>query len=126
MASGSSCADGYAPTWESIRGSEPKELTLSLAKDDFPIEGRVLDLQGRPVVGAAVRIIQFRTLQMSELYQNVWKGLPDNVTTDKDGRFRLTALGRSRMVRLCISAPTIEQVRKYVPTIPGVYGKWGK
>ncbi len=59
---------------------------------------------------------------MSELYQSVWKGLPDNVTTDKDGRFRLTALGRSRMVRLCISAPTIEQVRKYVPTIPGVYG----
>jgi hypothetical protein len=30
------------------------------------------------------------------------------------------------MVRLCISGPTIEQIRKYVPTIPAVYGNDAK
>jgi RNA polymerase sigma factor (sigma-70 family) len=119
-------AEDYAPVWESIRDSEQKEFTLSLAKDDMPIEGRVLDLQGRPVAGADVRIIEFRTMQWSELYQFQWKGLPENVTTDKDGRFRLTGIGRSRMVRLCISGPMIEQIRKYVPTIPGLFGKDSK
>jgi hypothetical protein len=119
-------AEGYAPVWEGLRDSEQKEFTLSLAKDDFSIEGRVVDLQGRPVVGAAVRVIEFRTLQMIELYQYHWKGLPENVTTDKEGRFRLTGLGRSRMVRLCLTGPTIEQIRKYVPTIPAVYGNDAK
>lgn len=119
-------ADGYAPVWESIRNSEQKEFTLSLAKDDMPIEGRVLDLQGRPVAGAAVRITEFRTLQWSELFQYAWRGLPENVMTDKDGRFRLTGIGRSRMVRLRISAPTIEQILKYVPTIPGLYANDAK
>src|SRR5262249_32850934 len=46
-------ADGFAPAWEVVHGSEIKELTLSLVKDDVPIEGRVVDLQGRPVVGAS-------------------------------------------------------------------------
>jgi protocatechuate 3,4-dioxygenase beta subunit len=119
-------ADGYAPVWESIRNSQPKELTLSLARDDMPIEGRVVDLQGRPVKGASVRIVEFRTLQHFELYQYVWKGLPENVTTDKDGRFRLSGLGRSRMVRLSINEPTIERVLQYIPTVPGLYNSDGK
>src|SRR5207249_9156138 len=70
--------------------------------------------------------LEFRTLQMSELYQYVWRGLPENVTTDKDGRFRLTGLGRSRMARVCVSGPTIERVQQYVPTIPALYGSNAK
>ena len=31
------------------------DLTLRLVKDDVPIEGRVVDLEGKPVRGATIR-----------------------------------------------------------------------
>ena len=39
-----------SPSWTS-------GLTLKLAKDDIPIDGRVLDLEGRPVSDATVRVL---------------------------------------------------------------------
>ena len=47
-------AAGYGPDWVALK--EPgAELTLRLVKDDVPIKGRVLDLEGRPIAGATVR-----------------------------------------------------------------------
>ncbi len=37
-----------------------KESTLRLVRDDVPISGRILDLEGRPVVGATVKVISVR------------------------------------------------------------------
>ncbi len=34
-----------------------QELTLQLARDDVPVSGRIIDLEGRPVVGAMVTVL---------------------------------------------------------------------
>ena len=40
------------------RGDAPASLTVTLAADDVPIAGRVLDLEGKPVAGVAVRVTE--------------------------------------------------------------------
>jgi hypothetical protein len=44
-----------------------KELTLRLAKYDVPIKRRILDLQGRPIVGATIRIESLRKIPGEDL-----------------------------------------------------------
>ena len=50
-------APGFGPGW--VRGlfkaADAGELTVRLAEDGPPIEGRIVDLEGRPVAGARVR-----------------------------------------------------------------------
>src|SRR5262249_51255408 len=104
--------------------------TLRLVKDNVPITGRVLDLQGRPVI-AGVRLVGLETTPEEDLtsYLKNWKnepaqlalqrakkilydpsnfGLPKQGKTERDGRLRLTGWGRERIVKLAIEAPTIE------------------
>ena len=45
--------------WRTI-GDDAEELTLQLARDDVPISGRIIDLQGQPVVGATVTVLEIR------------------------------------------------------------------
>jgi RNA polymerase sigma factor (sigma-70 family) len=50
-------AGEHGPDWvELARTAGPRELTLRLVKDDVPIQGRLLDLEGRPLAGVAVRV----------------------------------------------------------------------
>lgn len=50
-------ADGYAVTWLWLFGKKPaSDLILRLAKDTAPIEGRVLDLEGKPLAGLRVSV----------------------------------------------------------------------
>jgi hypothetical protein len=50
-------AKGNAPDWEGLgKPDGPGEVTLRLAKDDVPIKGRVVDLEGRPVAGARILV----------------------------------------------------------------------
>ena len=88
-------APGYGPANVYIPDIK-EDLTLNLAKE-VPIEGRVRDLEGRPVVGAEVRGIG-----------PIWGNLLDGAATDKEGRFRLSGVGRGRELELRVSAPTIE------------------
>jgi RNA polymerase sigma factor (sigma-70 family) len=50
-------APGFAPAWveagEIIKGGD---VSLRLVRDDVPVRGRILDSQGRPVAGVALRI----------------------------------------------------------------------
>ena len=47
-------AEGLGLDWVEVHDPPRDELTLRLVDDSVPIAGRILDLQGRPVVGAKV------------------------------------------------------------------------
>ena len=48
-------APRYGPSWVLLAKPEARaDVTLQLVKDEIPIEGRILDLEGRPVPGATV------------------------------------------------------------------------
>lgn len=94
-------APGYGPARVMVRDVDAKAgLSLHL-REEVPIEGRVRDLEGRPVEGAEVRAI-------GPYMVGSWSCLLDTVTTDKEGRFRLTGVGRDVEMELRVSAASIE------------------
>jgi protocatechuate 3,4-dioxygenase beta subunit len=101
-------AKGYGPDWASLVSWDKEEVTLRLAKDDVAVKGRVLDLEGRPVVGAGVRVARVGDDSISSLWQPSWAGLSADCTTDRDGRFALSGVGRGREVLLSIEGDRIE------------------
>src|SRR5262249_30415698 len=124
-------ADGFAADWsEPLKPGPDGELVLRLVRDDVPIRGRVVDLEGRPVAGATVKVVSLETTP-PEALSAVWRAwrsdsyqalhlatkkhhvpraakLPGTLQTDADGRFELRGVGRGRMVVLQITADTIE------------------
>jgi RNA polymerase sigma factor (sigma-70 family) len=159
-------APGYGPDFRQI-GTADKDGTvdLHLVKDDVPIEGRILDLEGRPVAGATVRVARLSAASDENLdvFLKAWKFGPTEAmgnaplvpkpikvgpkdgqakeiarpqwrtwwgywewnpvkpaTTDKDGKFRLTGLGRERFVELAVSGPTIQSTKVKVVTRKGI------
>ncbi len=127
----SAIAEGYGPGWVCCASSgDATDVTLKLAKDDVPISGRVLNLEGRAVAGATVHVLGVYALQAenpaaivkifqsspapAEVFQCLEKrldqsasGLPESVRAGKDGRFRLAGAGRGRVVELRIEGPGI-------------------
>jgi protocatechuate 3,4-dioxygenase beta subunit len=130
-------ADGHGPAWQEAGKAEgASDQTLRLVKDDVDVQGRVLDLQGRPIGGVRVRILDLKTSSKPDLGpflaavkankdgidvlerdfldrslhqpDQVIPGLPAHVTTDRDGRFRITGIGRERVLAVVFEGPTIE------------------
>ncbi len=123
-------ADGFGPT-SGPAGEPGREPTLTLARDDAPIEGRVVDLEGRPVAGVSVRVASVQVpktgtldawIEEARLDRKAWSelsnallgpdllrgsGLGPKATTDASGRFRLLGIGRERIVTLVVEGPTI-------------------
>ena len=121
----------------------PAEVTVQLVADDLPIEGRVVDLEGRPVAGASIRVsdvfVTSSTADLSKWLDKArqygtrgpWEGwnteelaglleLPGVLgTTGPDGRFRLNGIGRDRIAILSISGPRIATAEVHVLTRPG-------
>jgi RNA polymerase sigma factor (sigma-70 family) len=110
------------------------ELTLRLVKD-VGIVGRILDQEGKAVPGAKVRVFDVLAYKGDDLGEELedirkgglgtysakgWSGpLPGQsatVTTGDDGRFRLTGLGRERIVHLIVEGPAIQYTRIRVMT----------
>ncbi|HLK16383.1 MAG TPA: hypothetical protein VKT78_16370, partial [Fimbriimonadaceae bacterium] len=119
-------AKGYGPAWLHVFHLGEPGRKLQLVRDDVPIVGRVRDLQGRPVAGATVRLGVVKTLPndpYDTLRQDTWAGLTLPVTTDKDGRFRVTGIGRNRLAKLIVSGPAIETRVFEVAARPLVDGK---
>src|SRR6185437_522159 len=122
-------ATGYGPGRVEVPADGPKDdLTLRLVPDDVPISGRIIDLEGKPVRGASLRLMQINaapdekldrwlaaararkgiTFQLEHEYLGRETIAPSpTVTTDAEGRFRLTGIGRDRLVRAVLDGPTI-------------------
>ena len=132
--------------------SDPRKLTIRLVREDTPISGRLVDLEGRPVAGATVRHEEILEpvraicrrgsprrqqstggsyeIDREYLKRKLWprtSGLPVAITTDSDGRFSIEGVGRERLIRLNVSGPTIQTKQINVVTraddrIPGNAG----
>ena len=144
-------AEGYGPAWaHDLKIGDPDGLDLRLAADDVPIAGRLIDMEGHPVAGVAVRVIQLDATPEGDLTR--WLGeiapraggearsgfgafhrftatlpaalvsLVGPATTGRDGRFRLAGLGRERLVSLLIQDPKIETQVVNVMTRRGASG----
>ena len=128
-------APGFGPGWAAcvIGPAATGEVKIRLVADGPPIEGRILDLEGRPVAGARVKVHRLwyarderswhvetgdlpawlRRARDLGLHEGPWDGLSSlsmaiaAATTDRDARFRLTGIGRERIAELMISGPTI-------------------
>jgi RNA polymerase sigma factor (sigma-70 family) len=126
-------APGLGPGWITsvFKAAAAGEVTIRLVKDGPPIEGRIVDLEGRPVAGAQVKVDclwypyseRDRNPETGDLsawikvvndrgVQGPWEGLEQlpttfATTTGADGRFHLTGIGRERMAHLLVSGPTI-------------------
>jgi len=137
-------AAGHGPALAAVGKPEATgERTLRLVKDDVPIRGRVIDLQGKPVAGAAVRVIGLRLPNTEDLtaFVEALKASKDAypienkflthhsdntalaqlfapTSTGADGRFQLGGIGRERIAVLEISGPTIETRHVRVMTRP--------
>jgi RNA polymerase sigma factor (sigma-70 family) len=110
-------AAGFAPGWTrpDAAGGE-----LTLARDDVPLTGRVIDLQGRGVPGVEVNLVglfvpprgdlvawlkEGSTKQTGEFWTEAHRlglhlggpGVLPSAKTGPDGRFRLTGIGRDRV-----------------------------
>lgn len=131
-------ADGWGVGVRDIRLGEKfsySNIKLHMVKDDVPISGRVINLQGQPVADASVSIrglfwphdgedltkMLAQVKQTQEGYpslrehlaslEGTWMGrdigrVLGAVKTDADGRFTLRGIGRERVVQLRISGPT--------------------
>jgi beta-lactamase regulating signal transducer with metallopeptidase domain/protocatechuate 3,4-dioxygenase beta subunit len=140
-------APSFGPAWAWIDPAAGDQA-LRLARDDVPITGRVVDLEGRPVAGVSVRLDILWQSQGTVAVENWLKAvdparippearkprfehfpaqtpLPGNepaasiaATTDAQGRFRLTGLGRDRLAQLEVVGPTVALRRVGVVTRP--------
>jgi RNA polymerase sigma factor (sigma-70 family) len=136
-------AEGYGPAVNLPRElASSGDLTLRLAKDDVPIQGRILDLQGKPMAGVTVRVGALSTPTAGDLTPwlkaieaNPQDGYPiehrfletvreatpifPTVVTDAQGRFELKGIGRERLVAINLEGPTIARSYVSVRTRPG-------
>jgi RNA polymerase sigma factor (sigma-70 family) len=116
-------AGGYGPAWADIpEAAGHAELSLQLV-EDLPVNGRLLNPQRRPAAGAKVFVLnvssdsaegvtRFLRGDLQAWSPRRWRGpfpeQPASVTTDADGRFRLTGLGRDRVVSLACVGPGLQ------------------
>jgi len=129
-------APGHGCGWEEI-DSTVREITVRLV-DDVPVAGRIFDNDGQPVAGARIRTIGIGAAPREDLiapsvmawqkregfvFEKVWNGSlpgqPGIITTGRDGCFRLTGIGRDRLVQICIEAPPIATAFPWVMTRTG-------
>jgi RNA polymerase sigma factor (sigma-70 family) len=132
-------AGGRGPDWVELREPPAKGLTLQLP-EAVPIQGRVRDLEGRPIAGAVVEVVSAEKGGEGGLtpYLAAWKevmrgslipslaSLPPaalrvlaSVTTDKAGRFRLDGFGREQLIEVRVKGKGIEHQWFRVVNRPG-------
>jgi RNA polymerase sigma factor (sigma-70 family) len=117
-------AEGHGLACAHVRPETAGDLTLRLVKDDEPLRGRVLDLEGKPVVGATVRIDDElmvpadKGTDRTSLHSAAFATLFPPVKTGADGRFQINGIGRERAATLRVEGPTIATQRVQAMTRP--------
>ncbi len=131
-------AEGFGIGWAVLPDKKGKKgdaagLTIRLAKDDVPLEGRIVNLEGRPVPGVTIRPKRLLEPEKGDLagwisaakdgQQGAFAseqayltrsiraegaGLSTPLTSDAEGRFSIRGIGRERLLGLEISGPTIQ------------------
>jgi RNA polymerase sigma factor (sigma-70 family) len=141
-------AKGLGPDWAEVaRIDKGGDVTLHLAKDDVPINGRIIDLEGRPVAGVTIQVLRLEQSELKSWIDKAKQGISGHqqrelasialdgltrLTTGKDGRFQLSGFGRERVVLLSVSGDNIEHCIFWVMTRsapvaglrPGPYGTY--
>jgi hypothetical protein len=133
-------APNYGVAWAEIPADgRSDDLTLQLV-DDEPVTGQVVDLEGRPVPGATIQLLEVRAAAGEDLrpwldavegkkglektidgrhLSRVTIALSLKVATDAEGRFSLTGIGRNRLVMVQLDGPTIVSEHLNILTRPG-------
>jgi RNA polymerase sigma factor (sigma-70 family) len=134
-------AANHGAGWVEVPADSKRDgLTLRLVADDVPVTGQVVDLEGKPVVGATLEVQEIRAAPLEDLgpwleaargkkgksleLQNQYLGrytraLSPQVTTDAEGRFRLSGIGRNRLIQAQLDGPTIASQHLHILTRPG-------
>jgi protocatechuate 3,4-dioxygenase beta subunit len=116
-------APGHGCAWATADTKAAGDLTLRLVPD-VPVIGRILDADGRPVVGAKLTVVGVVAKGGGEFF--VWMvrkghygfasgsgwvgplpGQPTVLTTGADGKFRLAGVGRDRAVGFRLEGPGV-------------------
>ena len=122
---------GFGPDWIKLTAkSAEDEFNIRLRRDDIPIDGRIIGLEGRPVPGVDVDVLHIwhdppdflnrARENAGEVSQGLWSECQNGLVleapnpnlharTDRDGRFRLTGVGHDRRVTLTIHGESIER-----------------
>jgi RNA polymerase sigma factor (sigma-70 family) len=126
----SAVATGLGPDWINLDPRKSAEaITLRLRRDDVPIEGRVVSLEGRPLSGLDVTVGYIAELPaelLGRIRENAGKMNPSlwgemrnalpidedgpvrPVRTGPDGRFRVTGIGRDRTALVIVKGEDFE------------------
>ncbi len=141
-------APGFAADWAGVSELAPdKPVTFRLVPDDITVRGRVVDLEGKPVVGATVSVqsvfattpaalaAQFGRWRAGGVNDNEPRapgkeirvpeavGVPAKLVANGDGRFEIKGAGSGRMLNLNIHgkgiATAVARVAVLAGTVPG-------
>lgn len=115
---------GYGQSTYCIDSTQKKQ-ELTLANDDHPIQGKLIDPEGNPISGAQIKIeyitifeanILAGTLQQAENDENILPLLPSGmrlpadhiptVNSDLEGRFTIRGIGAGRLAQVVITGET--------------------
>jgi RNA polymerase sigma factor (sigma-70 family) len=123
-------AEGQAVGWADLeKASGTHEAAIQLVKD-APVEGRVIDTEGKPVSGAAGKLDEFLAGWKNE-WNDALRLLNDRMympleslhgagKTDKHGRFALKGVGVERIAVVEVNAAGYGKAVVYVVTRAGL------
>ncbi len=133
-------APSFGVAWvEVLEDGRSDDLTLQLV-DDEPITGQIVGLEGKPVPGATLQVLEIRAAAGEDLgpwleavkakkrlgkalegenLARVTIALSPKVATDAEGRFQLTGMGRNRLVMVQLDGPKIVSEHLNILTRPG-------
>ena len=122
---------GYGPQWVSYdKIDDTGQPVLMQLVEDVPIQGRVIDLDGQPVAGVSVKIGGPSAAEDDDLSAWIegarngevpWTihthaprsvepkliGIPEQMTTDSDGRFTIRGVGAERLLTVVFDSETV-------------------